>query len=462
MGKFDISSLRTLQDLERKYNFNSMKKAIEITVKTITKTNNELDNILNSLIISLEDVLDSQSEISLWFYSGTPTLLNEPYISWNDPTDHYGDLYYDKATGYVYQYKEVKGWELQVDPNLIQALAITNSQSDTSTDHERKVSFIQPTPPYSNGDWWIKEDSSLYVCQVTKDIEQSYEDSDWIAINDYTESVAEKINDILTVLKGSVTIINDSYAKFTDLATGGSTIIDGANIKTGTIDATQVRIENDNVVIDEDGISMSNGAKIVSEYGLYSNLQVASGSSESYIGFNNYVTDGYHKTYVILNIYIPDDFVIKDARVTLYVKPQYVVWNVGSQKAWGYPRNIKLYSADTLGPYRTAYINGEVYYSNETYDEILNAFGSESYTMPTPTDNSHDCQVITSINLKDYLTNGPNSLAIACDVSYTSSTINGENYDSSNYGGDDYLAAKYSGTCLAYLNIFGYANVENL
>ena len=97
---------RTTSDLERKYNFSSLlglTKNIRMNEKSITQIQNELANMLNTLIINLKDVLDSQSEVSLWFYSGIPTTKNEPYTKWSKPADHYGDIYYDQATGYVYQ-----------------------------------------------------------------------------------------------------------------------------------------------------------------------------------------------------------------------------------------------------------------------------------------------------------------------------------------------------------------------
>lgn len=240
--------VRTAQDLERKYNFASLlglKKNVEITAQGLQKIENELNSMLNALVINLKDVLDSQSEISLWFYSGIPTTSNEPYTSWANPSDHIGDLYYDQSTGYVYQYKEVDGtslWEVNTSPDLVEAMAITNSETDTSLDHERKVFFDTPTIPYSNGDWWIKEDGSLFICQISKTT-GTYEEADFIDSSKYTESIAEKIGEELTILKGTVTMISENYAKFTDLATGGSTIISGDNITTGNIQSNNY-IEN--------------------------------------------------------------------------------------------------------------------------------------------------------------------------------------------------------------------------
>lgn len=239
MSKNDVV-VRTAADLERKYNLGSLgaiKRNIEITAQGIQKIENELNKMLNALVINLKDVLDSQSEISLWFYSGIPTLKNKPYTSWATPSDHIGDIYYDQSSGYVYQYKEVDGvgvWESNVSPDLVEAMAITNSELDTSTDNERKVFFNTPTIPYSNGDWWVKEDGSLFICQISKTT-GVFETTDFIDSSNYTESIAQKIGDTITVIKGTVTQISDNFAKFTDLATGKSTTISGDNITSGSI-----------------------------------------------------------------------------------------------------------------------------------------------------------------------------------------------------------------------------------
>lgn len=237
MSKQDSNGVRNAQDIERKYDFAKilgLKKNIEIQERGLIKINNELNKILKTLIINLKDVLDDQSEVSLWFYSGEPTNKNDPYKLWSKPTDHIGDIYYDQNTGYVYQLKENLVWELNPQPDLVQAMALTNSETDTSTDHERKVFFNQPTIPYSNGDWWIKDDGTLYICQLSKS-SGTFESNDFIDSSMYTTTIAEKLEDTITVLKGCVTQMTDSFVKFTDLSTGGSTTIAGENIKTGVI-----------------------------------------------------------------------------------------------------------------------------------------------------------------------------------------------------------------------------------
>ena len=253
----DKNVVRTAADLEKKYNFAKilgLSVNVEATKEQLIKVENELNNMLNSLIINLGDLLDTQSGISLWFYEGIPTTSNEPYTDWVTPADHYGDFYYDQNSGYVYKFTQ-NGWELQDDTNLINAMALTNVELDVSTDHERKVYFQQPTPPYWNGDWWILEDGTLMICQISKPSGEVYEEFDFIVSNRYVQTIAVKQNNTLTVLKGTVTEITEDYVKFTDLATGGSTTIAGENISTGSI-------KSNNYVADTSGtkIDLSNGA----------------------------------------------------------------------------------------------------------------------------------------------------------------------------------------------------------
>lgn len=211
MAKNDVV-VRTAADLERKYNFASLlglKKNLEITNQGIQKVENELNSMLNALAINLKDVLDSQSDISLWFYSGIPTTSNEPYILWDNPNDHKGDIYYDQSSGLVYQFNET--WEVNSDSNLVDAMAITNAEIDTTVDHERIVFFETPTPPYSNGDWWIKEDGSLFICQISKPEGERYEKDDFIIANQYTNGTyAKKVDERLTVIEGTVSSVQQS------------------------------------------------------------------------------------------------------------------------------------------------------------------------------------------------------------------------------------------------------------
>ncbi|MBQ4263143.1 MAG: hypothetical protein IJB83_02725 [Bacilli bacterium] len=213
--KQDLNGVRTAQDIERKYDLSSIagiKKAVELNENTITKVEQETSNLLESLIINLEGIV-LNGAISLWFYSGVPSMKSEPEINWTTEeqrTEHLNDLYYDRETGNVYKYvfdSEYK-WEKQLDGKLIESMALTNASIDTS-DHERQVFFEQtPTPPYSNGDWYINENGDLYICQISKDETESYNKNDFIISSQYTYNTnANHKGNVLTVLSGRVTMV---------------------------------------------------------------------------------------------------------------------------------------------------------------------------------------------------------------------------------------------------------------
>ena len=406
-SKQDSNGVRTVQDLERKYDFASLlglRKNVQMHEQTLMKVSNELNNMLNSLIINLADVLDSQSEISLWFFSGTPTQNNKPYTDWKDITQHYGDLYYDQLTGYVYKFTN-KGWKINEDTNLIQAMALTNVELDVTTDHERKVYFTQPEVPYSSGDWWILEDGTLKICQLGR-IDGKYDSNDFVVSSKYTSTLATKTGNTITVLKGTVTTLSENAVTIEDLATGGKTSINGANIDTGNINTDNVSIGNGNVTINKLGIFLNNGAKVIGEYGMFTNLQfIASGLSEIYgniksageyymLGFMpDYVTAS-DKYDLFIDVSMPDDFKIVSAYIVLRHIPD-LTYMTDNSKVYGYARNVKCYLANMDGD---AYVEGQerseyaAQIDGISYSEILECFNNSS--------NNFTANVPSASNLK--------------------------------------------------------------
>ena len=435
------NNARTPTDLERKYNFSSLlglSRNVKMNEKALTKVENELALMLNTLIINLKDVLDSQSEVSLWFYAGTPTISNEPYTTWTTPEEHYGDIYYDQETGYVYQYS-FNGWVKNEDTNLIQAMALTNVELDTTTDHERKVYFSQPTPPYSSGDWWILEDGTLKTCQLGRTTGDYYAE-DFILANRYVPTVASADGDIITVKKGQVIKMSDTFASFEDLATGGRTVINGANITTGTINTDNVKIGNNNVVIDEEGLKLNNGAKVVGEYGMFTNLQFNGfGVSEVWgdkksageydmLGFVYDDLTGEDKYNIYIDVSIPDEFTIVSAHILLRHIP-YLTSMQDNTTAYGYARNIKCYIGKVEGAICVPGYEGSEYYpelNGVSYSEITSCFSTTNndYTATEPTSSSYTVeekitndiasQIIKKSRIKIASTDSIPSTAKAC------------------------------------------------
>lgn len=209
MNKQDLNGVRTAQDLERKYDFNSMKKNTETNIKTITKVQNELTEFAKIINNGVD------GSVTTWFMAGVPTLDNEPAISWTDYSIHVNDLYYDSETGYAYRFVVIDGvysWERQVDKDILAALALANSAKDTA-DGKRRVFTLQPTTPYDSGDLWINE-GDIYICQTSRE-EGDFVSTDFIIATKYTDDTyAVQVDNKLEVIRGTVTKIiedNDSF-----------------------------------------------------------------------------------------------------------------------------------------------------------------------------------------------------------------------------------------------------------
>ena len=219
--KQDRNGVRTAQDLERKYDLSSIKKAIQQTELGLTKVNAELDDFVNATVDTLDN-LQSQIDgnITTYYYEGVPTLSNLPASEWseNEYNVHLGDLYYDKETGDCYRFyldsdTSEYGWLELSDNDMSEVLALANAAKDTA-DSKRRVFVAQPTPPYENGDLWINN-QEIYVCQISKDSTQTYDSEDFIIATKYTDDTfATEVNDRLTVFSGQVTqILSDTYTK---------------------------------------------------------------------------------------------------------------------------------------------------------------------------------------------------------------------------------------------------------
>ena len=102
----------TAEDLMRRYNFENISKALKATQSnknTLDQTNTIMDEFILATTQELQDLQDQiDGNITTWFYSGVPTLLNEPAVNWttdDEKINHLGDLYYDQATGYAYRFQ---------------------------------------------------------------------------------------------------------------------------------------------------------------------------------------------------------------------------------------------------------------------------------------------------------------------------------------------------------------------
>lgn len=210
----DISRAITIEQLKRQYNLDNkqMKQAIEQSKTNLIKVENELNGYIDSTTKELEKIQDQvDGNITTWFFSGVPTLENNPAVEWaeeKEKNNHLGDLYYDKDTGYAYRFTledTTYSWIKLTDSDISEALALANTAKDTA-DSKRRVFVEQPTPPYDSGDFWLK-DKELYICQVSKET-GSFEENDFIIATKYTDDTyAKKVEQNLTIVSGKVTTI---------------------------------------------------------------------------------------------------------------------------------------------------------------------------------------------------------------------------------------------------------------
>lgn len=243
MQRQDLNGVRTPQDLERKYDLASLgtlKKNYELQKQNLTKVENENNNILKSIIINLEGILENQSDISLWFFSGTPTLENSPYTDWENYEEHLGDIYYDKETGEVFIFKLIDNeylWEKSDSTELVRAMALSNAE--VTLGNERKVFFDTPIPPYQNGDWYVK-DNELYICQITRGEFEKYSENDFIIAVKYTDDTyAIGVGENLKIVSGTVTEIIKDVDKLNTTMTNTTELVNEQGNKIGTLEVKQ-------------------------------------------------------------------------------------------------------------------------------------------------------------------------------------------------------------------------------
>ncbi len=261
--KRDINKLRTPEDLERKYNLKDifkLKENYELQKTGLNKVENELNNFVIATGKNLKELQDQvDGNITTWFYSGVPTVSNEPAKDWttdNEKNNHLGDLYYDKDTGYAYRYSldnATYSWIKITDNDVTQALAIANSAKDTA-DSKRRVFVVQPITPYDVGDLWIKNEE-LYRCQTTKSKDETFEENDWIIATKYTDDTkANQVGENLTILSGTVTEIRENVDKLETTMTNTTKLVNKQGETIGILETKQSQTEQ---TVDEMSSSIS-------------------------------------------------------------------------------------------------------------------------------------------------------------------------------------------------------------
>ena len=165
-------------------------KAAQSNAEDLTNFANEVSGDLNDLQSQID------GSIQTWFYSGVPTLANQPANQWTDSAtrnNHLGDLYYDTSTGYAYRFmlqNSTYSWGRITDSDVTKALQNAAKAQDTA-DNKRRVFVTTPKPPYDVGDLWVQgSGGDIKRCQTAKTSSQSYAAADWILASKYTDDSA--------------------------------------------------------------------------------------------------------------------------------------------------------------------------------------------------------------------------------------------------------------------------------
>ena len=457
---------------KRLANYNNTLKSAE---DRLVKTNDSLNIMLNSLIINLKDLLESQSDISLWFYDeDEPTTSNQPYISWTTPSDHYGDFFYSRTKGLVYQFTS-SGWNKLDDATLLNALALTNAKLE-SGDHERKIFLDNPVTPYESGDWWIREDGTLYICQISR-ASGKREENDFIDALNYAQAVAKATDNIIEVLKGTMITTTDSAVVYEDKATHKTTTISGDSVRTGEIISNNYvantsgtkfnlntgEILSKNFSIDSSGNASFKG-KVEATSGYFGSLVTAKGvyqtivipgvqsNPNDYANFGNIYVMSFSqlegviaKTGIYINFYLPSNFTIDTATITLYHVP--INWSNVNYK--GNVKNISVRKRKSTIP-SYEYQGGTPLIDDIETDTTAPKIayttttgGTISNNTWTPANNSANT---ATINVKSNIASGYNSFVVKSDK------------QSSSYSYND-TAYQDEGSLVAVLQIKGYGQV---
>lgn len=225
---------------------------------------------------------------------------------------------------------------------------------------------------------------------------------------------------------------------------------------------------NDNFKILEDGsmeavngkfsgnIYLEDGNLVIGGDGLLTNLKFTSTGiydGKSFVGFR-FDTEGssqsFYKTGIALNFVIPDNFTVTNAYVTL-AHSRVNFFQMGGGEVIGYCRNVKLYKTNgnqSAKIYSTAHAtSGYTQVGQLSGDEISNAFGANGYTASNS--NSDTTEIVRSIDIKNYISTGNNTLFINTTDSTSSTQMNTADANSK------------TGAIQMTVDIIGYTSFEN-
>ena len=109
MSKQDRQGVRTPADIERKYDLELLAGQGERSNEKLLQQINLLNQTLAQFMATTNGKIEElEKNSAVWFYSGVPTLENQPFVAWETDevkAKHVGDFYYDTDNGSMYLLK---------------------------------------------------------------------------------------------------------------------------------------------------------------------------------------------------------------------------------------------------------------------------------------------------------------------------------------------------------------------
>ena len=186
------------------------------------------------------------------------------------------------------------------------------------------------------------------------------------------------------------------------------------------------------VRLDKDGITLADGASLISRSGVCGDLMfVSNGGSYTWLGFTpDSLADGSGvKAEILLNAYIPDNYVIKSAKI--HVLAGRTNWTYyppegGYKEIWGHARKLKLYKSSEVAIIRYANYPGSYFDSrgfrgqvDTTQKQIINGDFVDEGVDGTHGNGLANTKHLSTNDISTYLTNGNNILVVSPEDYYS-------------------------------------------
>ena len=158
MKKQDRCGVRTASDLEQKYDLGGLagnatsNARLEEQIRLLNQTLTQ--HVANSNARFEE--LEEKEAIGTHFYSGVPSLLNEPASSWETDElkqEHIGDMYYDTDNGHIYLFKltdDVYEWVECLKQSSVMDISFVHEITEVVADTKIEVTFEPELPEGAN------------------------------------------------------------------------------------------------------------------------------------------------------------------------------------------------------------------------------------------------------------------------------------------------------------------------